>query len=63
MKRSFMILLAAVLLLGTVPFGMGQTFAEASTGKLKEGLYPQDIVEDAVVLHEVLLADTPCSGE
>lgn len=39
MKRFFMILLAAVLLLGMVPFGMGQTFAEASTGKLKEGLY------------------------
>jgi hypothetical protein len=39
MKKCLMILLAAVLLLGTVPFGMGQTIAEPSAGKLKEGLY------------------------
>ena len=42
MKRCMMILLAAVLLLSLMPFGVRQVAAESSTGKLKEGLYASE---------------------
>ncbi len=42
MKKCMMILLAVALLLSVISFGAGETVAESSNGKLKEGLYVGD---------------------